>query len=100
MIDYHLSYFDKVRERFGGKDVPEFLLGYSLGGILSAKLSVVSSHKFNGMGLLSPYIRMLNNDVMTKYLPMAKLATKVLPNIRLGNVFPTPKIVSRRHKHI
>ena len=39
VMDDYVKYFDLADQNFSGKNVPKFLLGYSLGGLFSVKLS-------------------------------------------------------------
>lgn len=45
-----------VNEKFGGKDVPHFLVGHSLGGQLSLWMAAQNPNLFNGISLWAPYI--------------------------------------------
>jgi alpha-beta hydrolase superfamily lysophospholipase len=55
-----LRFHDLVNEKFGGKDVPKLQLGVSLGGLMSVKLSLARPGFYNGMGLIVPYMKLLN----------------------------------------
>jgi len=46
VMNDHLEYFAKVKSKFGGKDVPQFMLGHSLGGLISLKLSIPARNDF------------------------------------------------------
>jgi hypothetical protein len=49
-----------VNDKFGGKEVPRLQLGVSLGGLMSTKLSLARPGFYNGMGLIVPYMKLLN----------------------------------------
>lgn len=56
MTEEHLRYFDLIDEKFGGKKVPKFTLGVSMGGLVSLKCSIEKPEFFKGQGLVVPYL--------------------------------------------
>ena len=74
-----LSFIDKVDERYGGKDVPHFLVGQSMGGFLSAALAVEAPEKFAGISLLVPLFDFYDDTAIQKALPMAKMLNMFMP---------------------
>ena len=55
VMDDLLAFTGEVDEKFGGKDVPHFLIGQSLGGFLAASLAAEAPERFAGMSLLVPF---------------------------------------------
>ncbi len=49
-----------VIDKFGDKNTPKLMLGVSMGGLVSAKLSLIRPNFYNGMGLVVPYMKLLN----------------------------------------
>jgi len=37
-VEDQLSFIDKVDQAYGGKDVPKFIVGHSLGGLISLSI--------------------------------------------------------------
>jgi alpha-beta hydrolase superfamily lysophospholipase len=73
------------------------MIGYSLGGLISCKMSLHREGWFNGMALLAPYMKLLNEDMVNRYLPIAKIISKVLPNMKISSMPVKDKKVK---KHI
>lgn len=83
-IDDQLSYIHKVDKAFGGADTPKFLLGVSMGGNMSLRCSIEDPKLIKGMGLVSPYLRLLQEEKAQKYMPLVKFLDKFIPNYRLS----------------
>ncbi|TNV77717.1 hypothetical protein FGO68_gene14245 [Halteria grandinella] len=49
-----LAHIDLVDAKFGGPDVPKFIIGYSLGGLQTTQLALRRPDFFKGIGLLAP----------------------------------------------
>jgi len=49
-----------VIDKFADKSTPKLMLGVSMGGLVSAKLSLLRPNFYNGMGLVVPYMKLLN----------------------------------------
>ena len=64
--------------------MPKFVLGNSLGGLISLKLGIERPEWFNGIGCLVPYIKLYSEDKLTKYLPIAKFLEFFVPGYRLA----------------
>ncbi|TNV79264.1 hypothetical protein FGO68_gene7195 [Halteria grandinella] len=45
-----------IEEKFDGKGVPKLQLGYSMGGLVSLRLSAQNPKYFSGNGLITPYL--------------------------------------------
>jgi uncharacterized ubiquitin-like protein YukD len=71
------------------------MLGHSLGSLFTLKLSIQARNDFRGMGLLTPYLRGKYEDMLNKYLPIAKFIDKFYPSYKLAP-FPT-KEKPKRH---
>ncbi len=56
ILEDYIRFNELVDERFGGKDVPKLQLGFSLGGLLSLKMSVLKPSYFKGTALITPYL--------------------------------------------
>ncbi len=54
-LEDYLNHIDMVEKNYGGPNVPKFILGYSLGGQMSAKVANNTSVNLNGVAFLSPY---------------------------------------------
>ena len=73
------EFTEKVDKQFGGKDVPHFLVGQSMGGYLSARLSVELPDRFAGMSLLVPFLGLYDDTMFRKAIPFAKALNWVRP---------------------
>ena len=73
------KFHDMIDAKFGGKDVPKFQLGMSLGGIASVKLSIARPNFYKGMGLLVPYFSLVNQHDIDKQMGIIKLINKFWP---------------------
>ena len=67
-----------------------YLIGYSLGGLLASRIVAEQPKLFNAMGLLTPYIDLKSRELLDKFLPLAKMMNYVYPTYRLA-AFPTKK---------
>lgn len=73
------KFHDAIDAKFGGKDVPKFQLGMSLGGISSVKLSVARPNFYKGMGLLVPYFKLANQEEVDRQMGIIKLINRFWP---------------------
>ena len=73
------EFTEKIDTQFGGKDVPHFLVGQSMGGFLSARLSVEIPERFAGMSLLVPFFGLYDDTLFRKAIPFAKALNWVRP---------------------
>lgn len=73
------KFHDAIDDKFGGKDVPKFQLGVSLGGISSVKLSVARPTFYKGMGLIVPYFNLANQDEVDRQMGIIKLINRFWP---------------------
>ena len=96
MIEDQFKYVDLVDEKYGGKDVKKFILGHSFGGLMGLKMSIKREKYFNGLGLLSPFIKFKHEDLVERNLSMSKMVTKVFPTLNLVN-FPVKAKKVPRH---
>lgn len=83
MIEDQLRYYDAVDAKFGGKDVSRFMLSHSLGALLSTKISFVREKWFKGMGLMTPSYRIAHLDMISKFIPVARMMHKLTPATKL-----------------
>ena len=57
VVDDLKNHVDLVDETFGGKQVPRFIIGYSLGGFLTLKLNAIMQERyFSRIALLAPFL--------------------------------------------
>jgi alpha-beta hydrolase superfamily lysophospholipase len=77
------------------------MLGHSLGGLITLKLSIRAEGEFDGMGLLAPYIGIPYQKYIDKYIdsfiPYIDHFTKAYPYVKLG---PLPISALPIKKHI
>jgi len=73
-----------VNEQFDCEDVPTFILGHSLGGLISLELAA-SEYKdhYKGMTLLAPLIGLEDPVKIQKLLPFSKLLNFFMPTYQL-----------------
>ena len=71
---------EKIDEEVGGREVPHFLIGHSLGGFLSASLSVEAPDRFAGMSLITPFLGVYDEAVFKKVIPIARMLNWVIPS--------------------
>ena len=81
-----LGFTERVNEKFGGADVPHFLIGHSLGGALSIVMAAERPDLFAGMSLLTPFIQMApkQKEAFDSMKPIAKLFGYFAPTYRLN----------------
>lgn len=66
--------------------MPKFIFGYSLGGLISVKLSNVLQKKVNGVALVNPYFGLRHESEQAKFdklVPFAKLLNKFIPSFSM-----------------
>lgn len=66
-IEDYFNFFDKIYSKYGGKDVPKYLIGYSLGGLMSTHFATLRPDYFTAMSLLAPYFRLYDEAMFEKY---------------------------------
>jgi alpha-beta hydrolase superfamily lysophospholipase len=66
-VEDHFNFFDKLDNKIGGRDVPKFLIGYSLGGLMATHFSVIRPTYFKALGLLAPYYTLFDEKLFDKY---------------------------------
>ena len=88
-----LEFTEKVDEKFGGQNVPHFLVGQSMGGFLATSLAIEAPERFTGMTLLVPFFGLYNQDIIDKALPIAKMLNWIRPvhQLKLLQSGPCPK---------
>ncbi|TNV76998.1 hypothetical protein FGO68_gene15358 [Halteria grandinella] len=90
-----LAHIDKVDEVYGGKDVPKFIMGYSFGGLKSAKINTIRPGYFKGLALLAPYFGFSSKN-SDKVAILAKQVAETDPTQK----FPTPPIKPLPPDHV
>ena len=80
-----LYFTEKIDEKFGGKDVPHFLVGHSLGGLISLMLSTQAPERFQGMTLYAPFMKLgfEQQQQFNKLKPYAKILNMIAPTWKL-----------------
>ena len=81
-----LTFSEQIEQKFGGKDVPLFTIGHSLGGALALFAAAERPDLFAGMTLLTPFIAMAdkNQRKLDKLKPMAKVLSYFAPTYQLS----------------
>ena len=69
-----------MNDRYGGKDVPHFLVGQSMGGFLTAALASEAPEKFAGISLLVPFFGLYDDKPIKGALPIAKMLNLFMPS--------------------
>jgi len=74
-----------VNEQYDCNDVPTFLMGHSLGGLITCELAA-SQYKDNykGMTLLAPLIGLEDPVMIQKLLPFSKFLNYFMPTYQLA----------------
>lgn len=96
MGDYN-EFFEKVDQKYGGKNVSKFMVGFSFGGLIATEMSIKKPDWFKGMTLLAPYFGLHNQEVADRYLGLAKTISSVYPTFRLSPFPGSSKNVKRHH---
>ncbi len=76
------SFRGQLEERFG--ELPIFLLGHSMGGLIAATYATTHSAGLDGLILSSAALRVEVNEPAIK-LAVGRLASKLLPSLTMGN---------------
>ena len=77
-MDDLMAFTESVDDKFGGRDVPHFLVGHSMGGFLATKLSIEAPDRFTGMSLFTPFFDLYDQSII-KAMPIAKVLNWVIP---------------------
>lgn len=79
------DYTAKIDSKYGGADVPHFLVGHSLGGLLSASLCAAVPDRFAGMSLVAPFFGLseIQQAQFDKLKPLAKVFNWVMPTKKM-----------------
>lgn len=87
-----LLFTEKVNEKFGGKDVPHFTIGHSLGGALQIYAACEQPDLFAGMTLITPFISMAakQQEQFDSLKPLAKLLGYCAPSYQLSTKEANP----------
>ncbi|CDW71931.1 UNKNOWN [Stylonychia lemnae] len=87
LSDYQ-GFMEKVDQSYGEKNLSRYMVGYSMGSNIACKLTLAQpKNYFQAMGLLAPYFQLLNQEMIDKYIGLAKLLNYVAPNYQLAS-FP------------
>ena len=70
-----------LNDQASDSKVPKFLLGQSLGGLISLQMAANEPSLFNGISLVVPYLALSPKDqaLMDKFKPMASLINMIMP---------------------
>jgi acylglycerol lipase len=79
----HFTYFDLIDDKFGGRDVPKYLIGYSFGGLISTHLTYQRPRYFNAVTYLAPYYQLYDETMWEKYRPFVEYLNWIIPYVRL-----------------
>ena len=87
-----LEYTELVNQKFGGKDVPHFMVGHSLGGAICMFAAAERPELFSGMTLVAPFVKMTakNQATLDKLKPMASLLNHFAPTFKLDSGLAKP----------
>ena len=80
-----LAFTEKVGSKFGGPEVPIFLLGHSLGGGISMIASCGEPSLYKGMTMVAPFFDLYKGqkEKFKKLKPLASLLNLVIPTWRI-----------------
>ena len=56
LIKFNFRFIEQIDKKYGGRNVDKFLLGNSVGGLLSLKMTLKKDNYFKGLGLLAPLL--------------------------------------------
>lgn len=81
-----LGFTERVNVKFGGADVPHFMIGHSLGGAISICMAAERPDLFAGMTLLTPFIQMApkQKEALDSMKLVAKLLSYFAPTYQLN----------------
>ena len=75
------NFSSKYREKYGNPDSKIFLLGNSLGGLISSFVAAGDTEKlYSGICLAVPYFGLYDDEVLNKVRPMLEMMMKVRPD--------------------
>ena len=80
-----LTYTSQINEKFGGKDVPHFSIGNSLGGTIQLMISSEAPETFKGMTLIVPFtgLGQKAKETFGKLRTFAKVANIFAPTYQI-----------------
>lgn len=84
----------RVEERF--EDIPKFLIGHSMGGLIAANYAIVHGNGLSGLVLSSAALR-VDVDASPVKLALGKVFSRLLPWITMSNELD-PKMISHDEK--
>jgi len=58
MVENLIHYIDEIDSKYGGPLIKKFIIGYSLGGLLTLKLNSLKPDFFSSMALIGPYLKL------------------------------------------
>ena len=90
-MEEYLNHIDLIDKKFGGKDIPKHIIGFSLGGLLTLRLSLLKPNLFKSMALISPFVKLFNEQEIEKYRFIVKCFNYIIPGFRLAP-FPSKEL--------
>lgn len=74
---------DMIDAKYGGTQVKKYAIGFSLGGLLTAKISSLRPKFFSGTALVAPYFQFFNSAKFEKFNAMLEEMNKTDPTMKL-----------------
>ena len=82
-----LAHVKKVQRDYNA-DLPLFILGHSMGGLISINVLLAEQELFQGVVLMGPLV-MMNPDLATPFKKfLANIFSRILPSFAIGELIP------------
>jgi alpha-beta hydrolase superfamily lysophospholipase len=78
-----VNHIDLIDAKYGGTDVNKYIIGFSLGGLLTAKINALRPQYFKSMALIAPYFRLLHLEKFAKFNEILEELNKTDPKKKM-----------------
>ena len=95
-VEDYFNFFGQYDDKYGGDDVPKYIVGHSMGALMSLHFTVMKPQMFKAMTIIAPYFTLYNEGMFARYRPYMKVLDTLFPTHRLIK-FPTN---GRQPEHI
>ena len=67
VVDDLAQHVNLIDSKYGGEQVKKFIIGFSLGGLLSVKLNALRPNYFSSIALIAPYFNLLHRQKFERF---------------------------------